>query len=108
VLAACARLTTDHPCLLILLTPRHPERLESVARLVAGRGLPLEGYAAIVAGERSVPEAAGVVLLDVMGPLAHCYGLGTATFVGGSLVPAGGHHTLARAPAARPRLVCPP
>ena len=107
VLDACTRLMTDHPRLLLLLAPRHPERLESVARLVTGRGLPLDGYAAIVAGERSVPEAAGVVLLDVMGPLAHCYGLGRVTFVGGSLVPVGGHNVLEPARAARPVLVGP-
>ena len=107
VLEACARVTTDHPRLLLLLAPRHPERLESVARLVTGRGLPLEGYAAIVAGERSVPDAAGVVLLDVMGPLPHCYGLARVTFVGGSLVPVGGHNVLEPARAARPVLVGP-
>ena len=107
VLDACTRVTTDHPRLVLLLAPRHPERLEGVARLVAGRGLPLEGYAAIVAGERSVPSAAGIVLLDVMGPLAHCYALGGVTFVGGSLVPVGGHNVLEPARAARPVLVGP-
>jgi 3-deoxy-D-manno-octulosonic-acid transferase len=107
VLDACARLVHDHPRLLLLLAPRHPERLESVARLVTGRGLPLAGYTAIVAGERAVPEGAGVVLLDVMGPLAHCYVLGNVAFVGGSLVPVGGHNVLEPARAARPVLVGP-
>ena len=48
-----------------------------------------------------------MVLLDVMGPLAHCYGLGVAGFVGGSLVPIGGHNVLEPARAARPVLVGP-
>ena len=48
-----------------------------------------------------------MVLLDVMGPLAHCYALGSVAFVGGSLVPVGGHNVLEPARAARPVLVGP-
>jgi 3-deoxy-D-manno-octulosonic-acid transferase len=42
-----------------------------------------------------------------MGPLAHCYALGVAAFVGGSLVPVGGHNVLEPARAGRPVLVGP-
>jgi 3-deoxy-D-manno-octulosonic-acid transferase len=48
-----------------------------------------------------------VILLDVVGPLAHCYGLGVAAFVGGSLVPVGGHNVLEPARAGRPVVVGP-
>src|SRR5262249_30237414 len=49
----------------------------------------------------------GVLLLDVMGPLAPCYALCEAAFVGGSLVPVGGHNVVEPARAARPVLVGP-
>ena len=42
-----------------------------------------------------------------MGPLAHCYALGEVAFVGGSLVPIGGHNVLEPARAARPVIVGP-
>jgi 3-deoxy-D-manno-octulosonic-acid transferase len=107
VLDAWAQLLAAHSDLLLLLAPRHPERLDGVARLVTARGFPLARYAAVAGGERSVPREAGVVLLDVMGPLAHCYALGSAAFVGGSLVPVGGHNVLEAARAGRPVLVGP-
>ncbi len=107
VLDAYARLAPSHPRLVVLVAPRHPERLDGVASLVASRGLPLERYAAVVSGERPVPADGGVVLLDVMGPLAHCYALGSVAFVGGSLVPLGGHNVLEPARAGRPVLVGP-
>ena len=47
------------------------------------------------------------MLLDVVGPLAHCYGLGVLAFVGGSLVPAGGHNVIEPARAGGPVLVGP-
>jgi len=106
VLDAYARLTSTAR-LVVLLAPRHPERLDGVASLVTGRGIPLERYTAVVSGERPVPAEGGVVLLDVMGPLAHCYALGAVAFVGGSLVPVGGHNVLEPARAERPVLVGP-
>jgi 3-deoxy-D-manno-octulosonic-acid transferase len=42
-----------------------------------------------------------------VGPLAHCYGLGRVAFVGGSLVPVGGHNVLEPARLARPIVVGP-
>src|SRR5262249_15263567 len=92
----------------LLLAPRHPERLAAVAERVRATGLPLVRYAdvASAADPPSVP-APGVILLDVVGPLAHCYALGVVAFVGGSLVPAGGHNVLEPARAARPVLVGP-
>src|SRR4029453_16690433 len=64
-------------------------------------------YRELAAGATALPDGAAVVLLDVMGPLAHCYALGAAAFVGGTLVPIGGHNVLEPARAARPVLVGP-
>src|SRR5439155_758370 len=61
----------------------------------------------VAAGRVVLPPGPAVLLLDVVGPLAHCYALGWVAFVGGSLVPAGGHNVLEPARAARPILVGP-
>jgi 3-deoxy-D-manno-octulosonic-acid transferase len=48
-----------------------------------------------------------VVLLDTLGELASVYGLADVVFVGGSLVPSGGHNILEPAAAGRPVIVGP-
>jgi 3-deoxy-D-manno-octulosonic-acid transferase len=107
LLDAYDRVVRGHRDLVLLLAPRHPERLAAVADLITARGLPLVRYGALVAGEAALPDGPAVILLDVVGPLAHCYGLGTIAFVGGSLVPVGGHNVLEPARLARPILVGP-
>jgi len=107
VLDAYAQLVARHPRLVLLLAPRHPERLDGVARMVMEHGSTLARYRALVAGDAALGAGPTVVLLDVMGPLAHCYALGVAAFVGGSLVPVGGHNVLEPARAGRPVLVGP-
>ncbi|HLK10457.1 MAG TPA: 3-deoxy-D-manno-octulosonic acid transferase [Candidatus Binatia bacterium] len=103
VLSAFGRLARAHPDVVLLLAPRHPERFAAVAALVESQGLPLLRYGALLV---PVPPSA-VVLLDAVGPLAQCYGLATAAFVGGSLVPVGGHNLLEPARAGRPVLFGP-
>jgi 3-deoxy-D-manno-octulosonic-acid transferase len=109
VLAAYRRLVPEHPDLLLLLAPRHPERYEAVAAAVGAAGFALTRYSELIAGHDGASSltAPRVVLLDVVGSLAHLYALGVAAFVGGSLVPAGGHNVLEPARAARPVLVGP-
>jgi 3-deoxy-D-manno-octulosonic-acid transferase len=109
LLEAYRRVAPGHPDLLLLLAPRHPERLAAVAERIRAAGFPLVRYSELAAapeGAVSVPAPA-VLILDAVGPLAHCYGLGTVAFVGGSLVPAGGHNVLEPARAGRPVLVGP-
>jgi 3-deoxy-D-manno-octulosonic-acid transferase len=81
------------PRSVMLLAPRHPERFGEVAELLRTRGA--------VYAQRSKwmrapgPIAPGsVFLLDSIGELAAVYQLGAVAFVGGSLVPAGGHNPL--------------
>jgi 3-deoxy-D-manno-octulosonic-acid transferase len=78
---------------LLVLAPRHPERFGAVARQVSARRLSCR--------RRSEPGAAGapatavdVLLLDSLGELAGLYRSATAAFVGGTLVPRGGHNPL--------------
>jgi len=107
LIAAYRTLVDGHPDLLLLLAPRHPARLAAVEAAVTRAALPCLRYTALVKHETAVPAGPAVLLLDAVGPLAHCYALGWAAFVGGSLVPAGGHNVLEPARAARPILVGP-
>jgi len=105
VLEAFRRVAAGRADLTLLLAPRHPERLAAVADLVRAAGFSLARYSELATvGEGRAPE---VILLDVVGPLAHCYALGLIAFVGGSLVPVGGHNVLEPARAGRPVLVGP-
>jgi 3-deoxy-D-manno-octulosonic-acid transferase len=112
VLDAFERVAGGRDDVVLLLAPRHPDRVPAVAELVSPRRLPLIRYRDIGegTGESAEPGALpprAVVLLDVVGPLAHCYELGVVAFVGGSLVPVGGHNVLEPARAGCPVLVGP-
>ena len=89
---------------LLALAPRHPQRFDDVARELAAAGL-------IFARSGRPSDAPGteidVVLVDEMGALLAWYAAGDAAFVGGSLVPVGGHNLLEPATLARPVLAGP-
>jgi 3-deoxy-D-manno-octulosonic-acid transferase len=90
------------PELMLVLAPRHPQRFERVAELVQHQALPLARRSR---GEQ--PETGGVLLLDTMGELRGAYAGALFAFVGGSLVPAGGHNVIEPAVAGVPVLVGP-
>jgi 3-deoxy-D-manno-octulosonic-acid transferase len=78
---------------LMILAPRHPERFEAVARLLERSGRSWVRRSRWM--DAPTQLAAGtVLLLDSIGELASVYSLATVAFVGGSLVPAGGHNPL--------------
>ena len=103
VLDAFARARTRWPALALLLAPRHPERADEVAELVRARGL------TEVRRSRLPQDATrdAVILLDTVGELASLYALADLVFVGGSLVPVGGHNVLEPAMQGKPVLVGP-
>jgi 3-deoxy-D-manno-octulosonic-acid transferase len=72
---------------LLILAPRHPERGDEVAALLAGAGL---RHVRRSAGGVPGPETE-VWLADTLGEMGLWYRLAPVAFVGGSLVPAGGH-----------------
>jgi 3-deoxy-D-manno-octulosonic-acid transferase len=81
------------PNIVTILAPRHPERFSQVAQLMRKRGVPFILRSAWF--ESPQPIAPGTAfLLDSIGELASVYAFATAAFVGGSLVPAGGHNPL--------------
>lgn len=77
-------------CLLII-APRHPERFDKVYDLCLHRGLDVVRHSG-PAG--ATPRNPDVYLLDTLGDLPLFYACADAAFVGGSLVPAGGHNML--------------
>jgi 3-deoxy-D-manno-octulosonic-acid transferase len=92
VLAGLARAGATAGGLHLLLAPRHPERFEKAFRLCAEAGLPAIRRSAFPEG--GFPEGVRVLLLDTVGELSGAYAMADIAFVGGSLVPVGGHNIL--------------
>jgi 3-deoxy-D-manno-octulosonic-acid transferase len=90
LLKAFENLLVAHPRALMILAPRHPERFDSVAALLQQMSLRF-WRRSLWQGE---PLAGSVLLIDVMGELAALYSLADVAFVGGSLVPRGGHNII--------------
>lgn len=76
---------------LLILAPRHPERFETVAHLVSERGLTFVRHSHLPEG---IGAGIDVFLLDTIGELARSFQYGAVAFIGGSLVPSGGHNPL--------------
>jgi 3-deoxy-D-manno-octulosonic-acid transferase len=100
VLAAHTELPPD---VLLLLVPRHPERFDAVAQLLAQGGWKF----ARRSGGAPPDAEVRVVLVDSVGVLAALYAAADAAFVGGSLVPIGGHNLLEPAALGVPVLTGP-
>jgi 3-deoxy-D-manno-octulosonic-acid transferase len=81
----------------LVLAPRHPERLDEVEGLARSRGLEVVRRSRV-----SAKNGAPVILLDTMGELASLYAVADVIFIGGSLVPVGGHNVVEPALHAKP------
>ena len=103
-LIAFGVLQGEHPKALLVLAPRKPERFEAAAefihesrrKFIRRSQLALSGHAqeTTVGNNGSIPRDVTVILLDTIGELASLYRLADGAFVGGSLVPSGGHNIL--------------
>jgi 3-deoxy-D-manno-octulosonic-acid transferase len=90
LLAAHAELRQALARALLILVPRHPQRFESVANLLARRAERFDRRSVVA----PVRPDADVLLVDTMGELTALYAAADVAFVGGSLVPVGGHNLL--------------
>lgn len=90
LLKAFENLRVSHPRAVMILAPRHPERFDDVAILVQQMGIALQRRSRW----QGEPLAGGVFLVDSIGELAALYALADVAFVGGSLVPRGGHNII--------------
>ena len=90
LLLAFQNVLASHPRAVMILAPRHPERFGEVAQLLEHMGISY--WRRSLWGGDSI--AGGVFLVDTIGELASLYALGDVAFVGGSLVPRGGHNII--------------
>jgi 3-deoxy-D-manno-octulosonic-acid transferase len=105
VLAAHAAGQSIHPDLALVLAPRHPERVDEVLALVSARGWRAVRRSTLPRAARAARPP--VIVLDTVGELAQIYGIADVVFVGGSLVPRGGHNMLEAALRRKPVLIGP-
>ncbi|MFN8006577.1 MAG: 3-deoxy-D-manno-octulosonic acid transferase [Terriglobia bacterium] len=106
VVAAFQKLAERVPHARLILAPRHPQRVQEVEGILATFGLPFKKRSELT-GEAQPPPDCRVILLDTMGELFPLYHLADAVFVGGSLVPRGGHNIMEPALYQKPILVGP-
>ena len=80
---------------LIVIVPRHPQRFDDVARLIEARGWPLLRRSSVTDWSAAAACADRTVVLgDSMGEMAMYYASSDVAFVGGSLLPLGGHNLI--------------
>ena len=90
ILDAHQRLLLQHQDLLLILVPRHPQRFSVVRELLEKRGMPT-----VLRTEQKHCDPDTLVFLgDTMGEVTVFYAASDIAFVGGSLVPIGGHNML--------------
>ena len=107
-LVECYRaLVTRCPSAVLLLAPRHIERAESVEAMIRARGIAVQRRSTIRQAGVSPSTGPRVVVLDSRGELATIYREAVVAFVGGTLVPIGGHNLLEPAQWAKPVLFGP-
>jgi 3-deoxy-D-manno-octulosonic-acid transferase len=104
VLIAFGTLQGEYPKALLVLAPRKPERFEAAAEFIdeshrkfirrSKLVIPGPSHSAGVSEDGSISEDVTVILVDSIGELASLYRVADGVFIGGSLVPSGGHNIL--------------
>lgn len=84
------KLKLDIPELLLAIAPRHPERFAIVENLAKNTGLNIVTRTS----QQSCTKETDIFLIDTLGELKLCYATADIAFIGGSLVPIGGHNVL--------------
>lgn len=110
VLIAFGVVQGQWPRALLVLAPRRPDRFDAAAHLAEESDRRVQRRSQLSfesAADPALDESASVLLLDSVGELAGLYRLADAVFVGGSLVPAGGHNILEPACFGKPPLFGP-
>jgi 3-deoxy-D-manno-octulosonic-acid transferase len=101
ILECYRRLLECTPQLVLVIAPRHIDRVGAIAETVRNYGFPVLQRTQLP--NVSLSHGPRVILLDTLGELAALYEQATVVFVGGSLVPVGGHNPLE--PASRAKAV---
>jgi len=103
ILNASRKIRAEFPDLLLILVPRHPERFDKVAALSQRSGFKILRRSDNGMCSRDIQ----VLVVDTMGELPLFYGTADIAFVGGSLVPRGGHNLLEPAALGRAVIIGP-
>jgi 3-deoxy-D-manno-octulosonic-acid transferase len=103
VLDAHRALLEQFPRLLLILVPRHPERFSEVRELIESAGLSFVSRTEGI----GCSSTTSVLLGDTMGEVPLFYAASDVAFVGGSLIPIGGHNLLEPAAQALPIVTGP-
>jgi 3-deoxy-D-manno-octulosonic-acid transferase len=104
-LAAHRELLRSRPDALLILVPRHPQRFDGVAKLVEKSGLSMQRRSQL--DFEASASATQLLLGDSMGEMFAYFAAADLAFVGGSLVPVGGHNVLEPAALGLPVLFGP-
>jgi 3-deoxy-D-manno-octulosonic-acid transferase len=107
VLAAHAALRAARGDALLVIAPRHRPRFEEVAKLLDANGEAWMRFSAAGSADPTASAGISVLLLDTLGELENFYAAADLAFVGGSLVPIGGHNLLETAALGVPTLTGP-
>ena len=91
--------------LLTVIVPRHPQRFDEVARLIAQRGFRMQRRSNW--GTEACAAETEIVLGDSMGEMIAYYVVSDVAFIGGSLLPLGGHNLIEAAACGTPVLIGP-
>ncbi|HYD82234.1 MAG TPA: lipid IV(A) 3-deoxy-D-manno-octulosonic acid transferase [Paucimonas sp.] len=90
---------------LLLIVPRHPQRFDEVAAMIAARGLSVARRSAL--GQDDLPSATRVLLGDTMGEMFAYHSSADVVCIGGSLLPLGGHNLIEACAVGKPVLIGP-
>ncbi len=114
VLDAFDQLYSRHPALELVIAPRHPQRGDDIEKLVSDHGYATYRRSRVLAELAAGKEIdltrgaqARVVILDTIGELNRVFSIATVVFMGGSLVPRGGHNILQPLAQAKPVIFGP-
>lgn len=100
------RILVDIPDAVMIIAPRHLDRLAKIESLIEKSGLPyIRRSRSTASPTRANSES--IIILDTIGELSGLYRISTVAFVGGSLVPVGGHNMLEPAVHGKPVIFGP-
>ncbi len=89
-----------------ILAPRHVDRVESIEKMAQKKNIVFKKYSNQFK-DAVESHSANALLIDKMGVLSECYAVADAVFMGGSLVPVGGHNLVEPAYFGKPVLYGP-
>jgi 3-deoxy-D-manno-octulosonic-acid transferase len=95
ILDAYRQILPKHPNLRLMIAPRHPNRFDAVAGVIQAKGWDVLRRSELLKSKAaSASGNAGVLLLDSIGELSSVFEHASVVYMGGSLVPTGGHNIL--------------